>query len=290
MRRCERRGSEGGVGFQPSLPLHIRAPVLLNFVFKLIKLKLCPIGAVCRVQRVHVSCLHSYPLLSRLTRQSCPQHECQYSFVYLRRYRHAPLPNAHSAGELTFHCCWVSTLSKMTPLSPFHCAFVAVLPSSPPNFSLYRSYHRLIGAPPIFPLPLHVRVHAVFDQPPNTRDDHAESHTYGYTFDVVPLSPTDPDTLLQLLSLRCVPAVVRVAKLPQWPLRKRLVLRMATAGRPARLARVEPDFLRPYAGCRPAQLPLEEAITLGEFTGAGLSLIGANCWDFARDLEHYLTS
>lgn len=150
-------------------------------------------------------------------------------------------------------------------------------------YNVYRTYHRLIGAPPRTP-PLHVRVHAVPLRHLAREGEEEKEDAVATSYDIVPCDATDLHTLARLLGGQCVHAETRVRAVP-WPLRRADVALAVFCGRAVGDQMAVRAWVRAYTGCG----CVDVAATTDERRGeAGLSLYRRNCWHFARDVERHM--
>lgn len=140
------------------------------------------------------------------------------------------------------------------------------------QYKVYRTYHRLIGAPRFTP-PLHTRVQAV-PIAPNKVGRHAMS------YDIIPQHPTKLATLLALISGQCVPAVVRIRKV-HWPLRNCAAF-VVDCGEAVVDESVVSAWVHSYSGCACHEN------SVGHSCVVGLSLYQNNCWTFANDVARIM--
>lgn len=137
-------------------------------------------------------------------------------------------------------------------------------------YKVYRTYHRLIGAPTLSP-PLHVRVHAVYDI---SDEDEIKCSTHAYSYDIIPRDAKSGKTLYRLLLGQCVPAEIRARRVT-WPLRDKAVFCIYCGTGVAEQAMIQ-HYLDCYTGC---SCQSEKASQL-----VGLALRTHNCWNFADRL------
>lgn len=147
----------------------------------------------------------------------------------------------------------------------------SILPPKTP-YKVYRTYHRLIGAPRFTP-PLHTRVHAV-PMASNTLELCAAS------YDIIPQRPTELATILALISGQCVPAVVRIRNV-SWPLRDGAAFTV-DCGDGAVDESLVSAWVHSYSGCTCHHNSVEHSGTVG------LSLFKNNCWTFANQVKRIM--
>lgn len=161
------------------------------------------------------------------------------------------------------------------------------------KYSVYKSYHPLIGTPSWFP-PLHVRVHML----PIISDDMKDSKVVETVYDLVPQNATDLSTLLALLRGRCVAAVIRtktrVQKVPS--------KRMSFVGVGHRDVQQVNEWIHQWSGCEydceNGSLEHHDCditdgcitSTRSQFTAVGMRLVDRNCRHFAWELVQYMLS
>lgn len=152
------------------------------------------------------------------------------------------------------------------------------------SYNVFRTYHRLIGQPRIFRLPLHCRVHAVFRRKPND---------YAYSFDMIPDNATQISTILNVLSGREVPATIRIRRVP-WPVRSAIVTRKITGQQVTDFGNVC-NFVTDYKGCEPLNIKDDNQdydckLKSGECieVASRMSLYTHNCYNFADDVENFM--
>ena len=167
------------------------------------------------------------------------------------------------------------------------------------KYSVYKSYHPLIGTPSWFP-PLHVRVHMLSP----VLNDMGDSETVETVYDLVPQNPTDISTVLTLLRGRCVPAVIRTkTRIQKSSVR---VLNMSFVGVGHRHVKDVNKWVRHWSGCEcdwknksleyydcSLTNPSSNVIittTKDHIIGVGMRLVDRNCRHFAWELIQYMLS
>lgn len=137
-------------------------------------------------------------------------------------------------------------------------------------YKVYRTYHRLIGAPALSP-PLHVRVHAVYDI---IGEDKTKITTCAHSYDIIPCNATSGKTFSRLLRGQCVPAEIRARRVI-WPLRGTTAFCIYCGVGIADQATIQ-RHLDSYTGCSCRSEERAHSV--------GLSLRAYNCWNFADSL------